>query len=197
MGSGKPAEAPSQPGERQTIGSASELSSGELFSAVYAEMRMIAHNLFSRETPGHTLQPTALVHEAYIKLAGQSRAAWKSRTHFLAVGAQVMSRLLVDHARKRQAAKRGCGLDKIDIAETLDAGAAVELELEQILGINRALQRLAEYDQRQALIVAMRFFGGMTVEEVADLIGISKRTVEGDWRHARAWLHVEIGGDSQ
>ena len=154
-------------------------------------MRRIAQNLFNRETPGHTLQPTALVHEAYLKLADQTRADWKSRTHFLAVSANVMRRLLIDHARKRQAVKRGYGLEKVDVASTLD-GASVEVDLDQMLAINEALTRLAALDERQARIVTLRFFGGLTVAEVAEVVGVSTRTVEGDWHHARAWLQVEI-----
>ena len=150
-----------------------DVSSEELFSLVYDELRKIAHRLFSRERPGHTLQPTALVNEAYLKLADQQRARWKSRTHFLAFGAHAMRRLLVDHARKRAAGKRGNSPVKIDLFEVMDVRADVELDIDQVLSVNEALERLAEYDDRQALIVTLRFFGGLTVEEVAEIIGVS------------------------
>ena len=167
-------------------------SSEEIFPLVYAELRKIAQSLFVRESSGHTLQPTALVHEAYLKLVDQKRADVKSRTHFIAIGAQAMRRLLVDHARKRGAAKRGSDKPKINLMDVLDSTAQLELDLDQILSVHSALERLARFDQRQALIVTLRFFGGLTVEEIADLIGVSVGTVARDWRHARAWLQVEI-----
>jgi RNA polymerase sigma factor (TIGR02999 family) len=167
-------------------------SSGEIFSAVYDELRNIAHRLFARERPGHTLQPTALVHEAYLKLVDQKRADIKSRTHVIAIGAQAMRRLLVDHARRRGAAKRGSARPNIELLEVIDSAAGRELDLDQILSVNNALEQLARFDQRQALIVTLRFFGGLNVEEVAEVIGMSVGTVARDWRHARAWLQVEI-----
>ena len=167
-------------------------SSEEIFPLVYTELRKIAQSLFVRESPGHTLQPTALVHEAYLKLVDQKRADLKSRTHFIAVGAQAMRRLLVDHARKRGAAKRGSAKPNIDLMDVLDSTAELELDLDQILSVHDALERLAQFDQRQALIVTLRFFGGLTVEEIAEVIGVSVGTVARDWRHARAWLQVEI-----
>jgi len=171
-------------------------SSEELFTLVYDELRFIARRLFAREKPGHTLQPTALVNEAYLKLADQKRAHWKSRTHFLAVGAHAMRRLLVDHARKRGAAKRGSSPAKVALFELLDPAAEVELDVDQVLMVNEALEKLALFDDRQALIVTLRFFGGLTVEEVAEVVGVSPRTVALDWRHAKAWLQVEISKGS-
>jgi len=164
----------------------------ELFPLVYSELRLIAGRLFSRESSGHTLQPTALVHEAYLKLRAQKRAELKSRTHFIAVGAQAMRRLLVDHARKRGAAKRGSAKPKIDLMDVLDSASQLELDIDQILSVHDALERLGAFDQRQALIVTLRFFGGLTVEEIAEVTGVSVGTVARDWRHARAWLQVEI-----
>ena len=164
----------------------------EMFPLVYTELRKIARRLFVRESVGHTLQPTALVHEAYLKLVDQKRADVKSRTHVIAVGAQAMRRLLVDHARKRGAAKRGSKQKNLDLLDVLDSAADHELNLDQILSVNNALEQLAEFDQRQALIVTLRFFGGLTVEEIADVTGVSVGTVARDWRHARAWLQVEI-----
>ena len=166
--------------------------SGELCSAVYDELRAIARRLFARERSGHTLQPTALVHEAYLKLVDQNRADIKSRTHVIAIGAQAMRRLLVDHARRRGAAKRGSARPNIELLEVIDSTSDHELDLDQILSVNSALEKLAQFDQRQALIVTLRFFGGLTVEEIAEVIGMSVGTVARDWRHARAWLQVEI-----
>ena len=139
-----------------------------------------------------TLQPTALVHEAYIKLVQQKRADVRSRTHFIAVGAQAMRRLLVDHARRRGAIKRGAAKPKVDLMDVLDSTSRTELDLDQILDVHDALEKLARFDQRQSLIVTLRFFGGLTVEEIAEVIGLSEGTVARDWRHARAWLQVEI-----
>ena len=164
----------------------------EMFPLVYTELRKIARRLFVRESVGHTLQPTALVHEAYLKLVDQKRADVNSRTHVIAVGAQAMRRLLVDHARKRGAAKRGSKQKNLDLMDVLDSAADHELNLDQILSVNNALEQLAEFDQRQALIVTLRFFGGLTVEEIAEVTGVSVGTVARDWRHARAWLQVEI-----
>jgi len=166
--------------------------SDDLFPLVYNELRKIAGQLFNRESSGHTLQPTALVHEAYLKLAAQKRADVKSRTHFVAVGAQAMRRLLVDHARRRGAAKRGSAKPKIDLMDVLDSTSQQDLDFDQILSVHDALERLGHFDQRQALIVTLRFFGGLTVEEIAEVIGVSVGTVARDWRHARAWLQVEI-----
>ena len=164
----------------------------EMFPLVYKELREIARRLFFRESEGHTLQPTALVHEAYLKLVDQKRADVKSRTHVIAVGAQAMRRLLVDHARKRGAAKRGSRQKNLDLMDVLDSTADHELDLDQILSANSALEKLTEFDHRQALIVTLRFFGGLTVEEIAEVTGVSVGTVARDWRHARAWLQVEI-----
>jgi RNA polymerase sigma factor (TIGR02999 family) len=164
----------------------------ELFPAVYDELRRIAKSYMSRETPGHTLQPTALVHEAYLKLVDQTRANWKGKTHFFAVGARVMRRLLVDHARERGAQKRGAGWQSVTLTRALDPLREEVLDREQLLDLNAALEQLAEIDEREAKVVTLRFFGGLTVEQVAEVIGVSKRTVENDWRHAQAWLRLRL-----
>lgn len=165
-----------------------------LFPLVYDELRRLARAYMARESPGHTLQPTALVHEAYLKLVDQTRASWKGRTHFFAVGAQVMRRLLIDHARHRGAAKRGADWKQVTLSKAIDQGGSDEIGVEQLLAINGALERLAEVDEREAKVVTLRFFGGLRVPEVAEVLGVSKRTVEGDWRHARAWLLRELSG---
>jgi RNA polymerase sigma-70 factor (ECF subfamily) len=174
------------------------VSAEELFPLVYDELRRLAGSFMAREPVGHTLQPTALVHEAYLKLVDQTRTGFTGRTHFLAVGAQVMRRLLIDHARKRAALKRGLGWRRVTLGFSADPSIAEALSAEELLSIDAALNALAELDERQARIVTLRFFGGLNVEEVAEAVGVSKRTVESDWRHARAWLRVELsrGGSS-
>jgi RNA polymerase sigma factor (TIGR02999 family) len=168
-------------------------SSGEdLFLLVYDELRRLAAALMAREQAGHTLQPTALVHEAYLKLADQTRSSFTGRTHFLAVGAQVMRRLLIDHARKRGAIKRGLGWQRVTLGDAGEPFMAGTLGPEELLSLDAALDALAELDERQARIVTLRFFGGLSVDETAEAVGVSSRTVESDWRHARAWLRVEL-----
>ena len=156
---------------------------------LYADFRALALRQLAKERKGHTLQPTALVHEAFLKLVDQSRVNWHGRTHFFAVGAQAMRRILVEHARGRKRQKRGGGarrvaLDEVD-AVVPDRGA-------DVLAIDEALERLAALDGRQARVVEYRVFGGLGMEEIAGALGVSKRTVEGDWRMARAWLHREL-----
>jgi RNA polymerase sigma factor (TIGR02999 family) len=133
-----------------------------------------------------------LVHEAYLRLVDQTRTGFKGRTHFLAVGAKVMRRLLIDHARKRGAAKRGLGWRRVTLGPTCEASRAEALSAEDLLSLDAALDRLAELDEREAQVVTLRFFGGLNMDEVAEAVGVSKRTVESDWRHARAWLQVEL-----
>lgn len=165
-----------------------------LFPVVYEELRRLARRYMNRETPGHTLQPTALVHEAYLKLVGQTRVDWQGKTHFLAVGARVMRRLLVDHARGRGAVKRGAGRQCVTLSEVFGALPGGGMEPEQLLDLNAALDRLAVLDEREARVVTLRFFGGLTIDQVAEALGVSKRTVEYDWRHAQAWLKHELSG---
>ena len=173
-------------------GASDRASAEELFPHVYNELRMMARRYLSRERPGHTLQPTALVHEAYIKLVDQSKVDWQGRTHFFAVGARVMRNLLIDHARAKGRVKRGGGLRKVTLAEGLTPLGNRELDAEGLLTLNDGLDRLAELDPRQAQVVELRFFGGLTVPEAALILGVSERTVEGDWAHARAWLKREL-----
>jgi len=165
-----------------------------LFPIVYDELRRLARGYMGREPAGHTLQPTALVHEAYLKLVDQTRVGWKGRTHFFAVGARVMQRLLVDHARERGAHKRGAGWRRVTLAERFESTPEDGLAPERLLDLNAALERLAEVDEREARVVTLRYFGGLTVEEVAEAIGVSRRTVDNDWRHAQAWLKHELSG---
>lgn len=173
-------------------------SAEDLFPLVYDEMRRLAARFMKRETPGHTLQPTALVHEAYLKLVDQTRANWKGRTHFLAVGARVMRRLLINHARDRAAVKRGRGWERVPLIAALANPGSEVIDLEHLMALNQAVERLAEIDDRQAAVVTLRFFGGLTVEQIAEVLSVSKRTIDYDWLHARAWLLNElVGGDEQ
>lgn len=164
----------------------------ELVPLVYDELRRLAARYLRRESRGNTLQPTALVHEAFVKLAGQHRVDWQGRTHVLAIGAKAMRRILVDHAKSKRRIKRGGGLNRIQLDETASLSADRD---EDLLAIDEALEKLAGIDERQATIVELRFFGGMTVEEVAQALNVSKRTVESEWTMVRAWLRRELAKD--
>ncbi|MFO0840541.1 MAG: sigma-70 family RNA polymerase sigma factor [Phycisphaerae bacterium] len=158
-----------------------------LLTLVYDRLRALAQRYLSRERPGHTLQPTALVHEAYIRMVGE--ADWADRAHFFAVAAQAMRRILVDHARVRSAAKRG-GLEQrqpLELAETL--GSRPD---EYVVALDQALTELAEVDPELARLVELRFFGGLSVEETANVLKVSPRTVKRHWTVARGWLHRAI-----
>ena len=161
----------------------------ELLPLAYDELRRLARAYLSRERNDHTLQATELVNEAYLRLAG-SNIEWGDKTHFFAVAARAMRRVLVDHARARGRTKRMGQLQRVTLADGL--GGTQEIDLERLLDLDDALERLAARDERQARVVELRFFAGFTVPEVADALGVSKRTVEGDWAHARAWLHREL-----
>lgn len=169
-------------------------AANKLLELVYDDCRRLAASYLKRENAGHTLQPTALAHEVYMRLIEQDRVSWKGRTHFMAIAAQAMRRLLIDHARGRDRLKRGGGWQRV----ALDAGADVpdqhadasrEVDVERL---DAVLQELAELDERQTKVVEMRYLSGMNVEEVAEALGVSKRTVEGDWTMARAWLRKRL-----
>ena len=163
-----------------------------LDTQVYDELRQMAAVFLSQESPGHTLRPTALVHEAFLKLVDQRESSWHSRTHFFAIAAQAMRRILVDHARSRGRIKRGGGRQRISLNEELVINRDSDTDL---LAVDEALNHLAELDSRQALIIEMRFFAGMTVAEVAEALSLSKRTVEREWTVARAWLRQQLSED--
>jgi RNA polymerase sigma factor (TIGR02999 family) len=155
-----------------------------LFPIVYAEMRRLAASYLRRERPGHTLQSTALVHEAYLRLVDQ-KVGWQNRAHFLGIAAQTMRRILLDHAKRRTAAKRGGGEFTLRVDESLLAGKDRDLNL---IVLDRALSELERVDPIRSRIVEMRFFGGLSNEEAAEVLGISAPTVQRQWAGARAWL---------
>jgi RNA polymerase sigma-70 factor, ECF subfamily len=160
-----------------------------LIPLVYAELRRVAARYMRGEQPGHTLQATALVHEVYLRLAGQKEISWQNRAHFYGVAANIMRRILVDHARAKLAKKRGGTNQKV----SFDEAVLVQPEPpQQFLALDEALERLAQRDPRQSRIVELRYFGGLSEEEAAEVLGISVRTVKRDWAVARAWLYKEI-----
>lgn len=161
----------------------------QLIPLVYNELRRMAEGYMRRERPDHTLQTTALVHEAYLKLVGQHSVKWQNRAHFFGVAAQVMRRVLVDYARGHMREKRGGGRDEAPLD---DAIVFSPERAEEFLELDRALQALSALDPRQAKIVELRYFGGSTVEETAEALGISPKTVKRDWTVAKAWLHGEL-----
>jgi RNA polymerase sigma factor (TIGR02999 family) len=161
----------------------------ELMPLVYQELHRLAHNHLARERDGHTLQTTALVNEAYLKLIDQKRVKWQSRSHFFAVASKIMRRILVDYARSRTYAKRGGGAPTIQ----LDEGIIVSpVRAEEIIAVDEALTALADTDERKARIVELRFFVGLSIDETADALGVSPGTVMKDWTLAKAWLQREI-----
>ena len=159
----------------------------DLMSAVYAELRRIAGAKMAREQPGHTLQPTALVHEAWMRLGEQT---FENRAHFFSAAAEAMRRILVDRARRNARGKHGGGAEHVDLAG-LEIAAPLA-DGEELLAVNDALDRLAEHDPRMAELVKLRYFAGLSFEETAEVLGISVRTAKRDWSYARAWLHREI-----
>lgn len=164
--------------------------SDDVFPVVYDNLRALARRYLSRERRDHTWQPTALVHEAWFRLREQRRVSWNGPTHVVAVGALAMRRLLMDHGRGRKREKR-CGRDRVTLHHD-HIHDRPRVCREDALALRILLKRLAALDSRQASIVEMRFFDGLTVEEVAQALGVSERTVEGEWTHARAWLRQQL-----
>jgi RNA polymerase sigma-70 factor (ECF subfamily) len=161
-----------------------------LLPLVYTELRRIAGRQLLSERAGHTLQPTALVHEVYLRLVGQHQGDWQNRAHFFGVAAQVMRRILVDHARRHTARKRWAGVRSVSIDEAKDTTAPNQFP---ILALDHALARLEKVDRDLARIVELRAFGGLTIEEVAQVLEVSPSTAKREWRTAKAWLHRELG----
>ena len=166
----------------------------QLTPVVYGELRRRAAAYLRQERPNHTLQPTALVHEAYVRLIGQDRVAWQNRAQFFGIAAQMMRRILVDHARAHQAAKRPRGEWRVAVDEHHAIAAAPDCEL---MLLDQALTELAAFDPRQAQIVEMRYFGGLSEQEVAEVLAISRSTVTREWQSARAWLYRRITSGSR
>lgn len=169
-----------------------EAAVAELTTLLYGDLERLASSYLRRERAGHSFAPTDLVHEAYGRLVDQERVDWQGRTHFMGIAAQVMRRILVDRARRRAADKRGGGWKRVTLEGLGVAGEPEELGHEQLLALDAALSRLAELDERQAKIVEMRYFSGMSVPEVASALGLGARTVDREWAHARSWLQREI-----
>ena len=160
-----------------------------LMPLVYDELRRLARAFLSRERGGHTLQPTALVHEAYVRLVDQTRVNWQNRAHFYGVASSMMRRVLIDHARARVTGKRGGAAVRLSLE---DVQLPVEQRAASFLALDEALSRLAQLDERKGRVVEMRFFGGMTDEEIAEVLGVTTRTVLRDWKKARLWLYREL-----
>ena len=165
----------------------------ELLPLVYRELHKIAHRYLNKERGEHTLQTTALVHEAYIKLIDQNRVQWQNRAHFFGIAAQAMRRILVDNARQRLSGKRGSGAEKISIEDNqIDVS---DEKASNLIELDFALKKLAELDPNKARLVELRYFGGLSLEETAEVLGVSRPTVIRQWRLAKAWLYNEIAGD--
>ncbi|MEO8435366.1 MAG: sigma-70 family RNA polymerase sigma factor [Pyrinomonadaceae bacterium] len=161
-----------------------------LMPLVYTELRRLAHHYMSRERPGHTLQTTALVNEAYLRLVDQDQMRWENRAHFFGIAARLMREILVDHARSRQAVKRGGGQYMLSLSKVDRLASRPDVNL---IALDEALRRLEAIDPQKGRIVELRYFGGLRIEETAEVLGISPATVKRDWSMARAWLRSEIG----
>lgn len=161
----------------------------ELTPLVYAELRAVAAGYLRRERPGHTLQATALINEAYLRLIGRKHGPWQGRSHFYGIAARLMRQVLVEHARKHQAKKRGRDRVAVTLSHADEVVRATEVD---ILAVHEVLERLASFDAQQARIVELRFFGGLSIEETAEALGIGHATVEREWGMARAWLRTEL-----
>lgn len=170
-------------GDRETL--------DRLLPFVYEELRRIAHNRLGAEPTGHTLNTTALLHEAYLKLVDQTRVEWRDRAHFFAVASMAMRRILIDYARKHRASKRGGDRQRVPLDA---ADLSVEERAETLIELDEALTRLAQVDERLSRVVECRFFGGMTQKETAEALGVSPRTVRSDWATAKGLLHLTLAG---
>jgi RNA polymerase sigma factor (TIGR02999 family) len=189
---------PSDPNSRATVtqlligyskGDRSALD--EMLPLVYNELKRLASYYLNREREGHTLQTTALVHEAYLRLVDQQQVNWKNRSQFLGLAAEMMRRILVNHARDRGVQKRGGDAKRVSLSLVGESGDQPDIDL---IAMDQALTQLSELDTRKGRIVELKFFGGMTTEETAEVLGISTATVEREWNHARAWLYRAISG---
>lgn len=164
----------------------------KLIPLVQPELQRLAHHYMSRERPGHTLQTTTLLDDAYLQLADKTHPQWQNRAHFFAAAAQLMRRIMVDHARRRQALKRGGGAIRVTLDET---AAVTQTRADELLALDEALANLAAFDERKAQVVELRYFGGLTMEEIAEVLKIHVNTVTRDWTAARAWLLAALSGE--
>ena len=166
-----------------------EAALDQVIAAVYPELRRLARRYMGRENPEHTLQTSALINEAYLRLVDQQAVEWQDRAHFFAVAAQVMRHILIDHARGRRYEKRGAGAQHLPLDDVAIVG---EERAKELVALDDALTGLAAVDQRKSKIVELRFFGGLTIEETAEVMKLSPITIKREWRSAKAWLHLEI-----
>ena len=174
------------------IGQGDPSAAEELLPLVYDELRKLASARMARESAAHTLQPTALVHEAWLRLGGDQQPNWQNRAHFFASAAEAMRRILIERARRRRAQRHGGGLERVDVDDPALAIAAPERADDEMLLVHEALNELAKQDARKAEVVKLRYFVGLTIEETADVLGIATATAKRDWAYARAWLFQEI-----
>jgi len=173
-------------------GNGNQAARDQLMPLVYDELRRMAHQHMRKERPGHTLQTSALVNEAFVRLVDQSEVQWQNRAHFFGIAAQMMRRILVDYARSRNYAKRGGGAAQISLDDALIVSDERSAE---VVNVHEALERLAEFDARKSLMVELRFFGGLSIDETAEVLRVSPGTVMRDWTLAKAWLRREISSD--
>ena len=178
----------------QAVSRGEAKAADELLSLVYEELRRLAKAKMASESPGQTLQPTALVHEAWLRLTNDDQRKWNDRTHFFAAAAEAMRRILVDNARRKRAARHGGGQQRVEMPQL--ASAALETD-DKVLAVNEALGKLAVLDPQKAELVKLRYFVGMTLEQAAAALGLSERTAKRYWAFARAWLHEEIKAQQQ
>jgi RNA polymerase sigma factor (TIGR02999 family) len=163
-----------------------------LMPFVYDELRRLARSFLAQERGDHTLQPTALVHEAYVRLVDQTRVNWQNRAHFYGIASRMMRRVLVDHARAHAAEKRGGGAIRLSIE---DVQVPLEQRAADFVALDEALEKFSQFDERKSKVVEMRFFGGLNDEEIAEVLGVTSRTVLRDWKKARLWLYRELSSD--
>jgi RNA polymerase sigma factor (TIGR02999 family) len=174
-------------------GNGNQAALDRLMPVVYTELRQLAHRYMRRERPGHTMQTTALIHEAYLRLVDQNQVRWQHQAHFFGIAARLMRQILIEHARSRTRAKRGGGVGTISLDE---AAIVSQARATALLALDDALERLATIDPRKSRVVELRFFGGLSVEEAAQVLNIAPNTVLRDWRMAKAWLRREISNES-
>ena len=175
-----------------SYGRGNKESLDQLMPIVYDELRRQAARYLRREQVGHTLQTTALIHEAYVRLVDQRNMQWQNRAHFFGIAAQMMRRILVDHARSKKRVKRGGSEIRVSFEDANVAAKGQDLD---VVALDQALERLGQIDEQQSRVVELRFFSGLSVEETAEVMGISKATVKRDWSMAKAWLHRELSGE--